>query len=68
MAVRETQRERLTPQLTTAMRVHEPIRTPSTLLTHGKTLGHCKVVNAYDPTMAPIMKGKGVFPFFRSGF
>jgi hypothetical protein len=62
MAVSDTQRERLTHQLTTAMCVHEHIRTPSQLLTHGKKLRHCKVVNAYDPTIAPIMKGKSNGP------
>jgi hypothetical protein len=61
-AVRDTHRERLTHQLTTAMRAHEHIRTQSKLLTHGKKLRHCKVVNAYDPTIAPIMKGKSNCP------
>jgi len=27
-------------------------------LVHGKKLDHCKIVNAYDPTIAPIKKGK----------
>ncbi|MGE3541861.1 MAG: transposase [Candidatus Tectimicrobiota bacterium] len=40
------------------MRAHAPIRTQSKRLTQGKKLRHCQVVNAYDPTIAPIMKGK----------
>jgi hypothetical protein len=58
----ETQRERLREDLTTAMRHHEHIRQQSTHLTHGKKLRHCKVVNAYDPTIAPILKGKSNCP------
>ena len=58
----ETQRERLSEELTTAMRHHEHIRQPSKYLTQGKKLRHCKVVNAYDPTMAPIIKGKSNGP------
>jgi hypothetical protein len=44
------------------MRHHEQIRKQSTQLTQGKTLRHCKVVNAYDPTIAPILKGKSNCP------
>lgn len=62
MAVRDIQRERLTHQLTTALRAHAHIRTPSTRLTHGKKLRHCQVVNAYDPPIAPMMKGKSNCP------
>jgi hypothetical protein len=61
-ALPEPQRERLTRALATAMRAHEHIRTQSTRLTQGKKLRHCKVVNAYDPTIAPIMKGKSNCP------
>jgi hypothetical protein len=31
-------------------------------LTQGKNLAHCKIVNAYDPTIAPILKGKSNCP------
>ena len=31
-------------------------------LTHGKKLSHCKLVNAYDLTIAPIVKGKSNCP------
>jgi hypothetical protein len=58
----ETQRERLSANLTTAMRHHEQIRKQSKHLTQGKKLGHFKVVNAYDPTIAPILKGKSNCP------
>ena len=58
----ETQRERLREELTTAMRHHEQIRQQSKYLTQGKKLRHCKVVNAYDPTIAPIIKGKSNCP------
>jgi hypothetical protein len=58
----EAQRQRLTLALTTAMSHHEHIRQQSTRLTHGKKLRHCKLVNAYDPTVAPIIKGKSNCP------
>lgn len=58
----DAQRERLTRELTTAMRAHEHLRTQSKRLTQGQKLRHCKVVNAYDPTIAPIMKGKSNCP------
>jgi hypothetical protein len=44
------------------MRAHEHIRQQSKRLTQGKKLSHFKVVNAYDPTIAPIMKGKSNCP------
>jgi hypothetical protein len=50
------QRQRLTRALTTAMSHHDHIRQQSTRLTHGKKLRHCKLVNAYDLTIAPIIK------------
>ena len=34
----------------------------STRLTQGKKLRHCKLVNAYDLTIAPILKGKSNCP------
>lgn len=58
----ETQRARLREDLTTAMRHHAHIRQQSTHLTQGKQLRHCTVVNAYDPTIAPILKGKSNGP------
>ena len=58
----EAQRTRLTCALTTAMGHHDYIRKQSTQLTHGKKLSHCKLVNAYDLTIAPIIKGKSNCP------
>jgi hypothetical protein len=62
MALSEAQRERLREALTKAMRHHDYIRKQSKHLTQGKKLGHFKVVNAYDPTIAPIIKGKSNCP------
>jgi hypothetical protein len=58
----DTRREHLRLQLTTVMSQHEHIRTQSKRLTQGKKLRHCKLVNAYDPTIAPIIKGKSNCP------
>jgi len=58
----DTKRERLSLQLITAISHHEDIRTQSTRLTQGKKLQHCKLVNAYDLTIAPIVKGKSNCP------
>jgi hypothetical protein len=58
----EDQRERLATQLTLALDAHRQIATQSRLLTHGKPLPQCKIVNAYDPTIAPICKGKSNCP------
>jgi hypothetical protein len=41
---------------------HEHRRKPSHRLTSGTKLSHCKGVNAYDPTIAPIGKGKSNCP------
>jgi Transposase DDE domain len=58
----DTRRERLSLNLTTAMSHHDDIRHQSKRLTQGKKLSHFKLVNAYDPTIAPIMKGKSNCP------
>ena len=58
----DTRRARLSGQLTTAMSHHEDIRTQSKRLTQGKKLRHCKLVNAYDLSIAPIVKGKSNCP------
>jgi hypothetical protein len=55
-------RERLAGELTAALGAHARIRKQSERLTQGKTLSHCKIVNAYDPTIAPILKGKSNCP------
>jgi len=58
----DAQHQRLSLALTTAMSNHEHIRKQSQRLTSGKKLSHFKVVNAYDPTIAPIVKGKSNCP------
>jgi hypothetical protein len=42
--------------------VHHRIARQSHRLTQGKALPHCKIVNAYDPTIAPICQGKSNCP------
>jgi hypothetical protein len=56
------QRARLDTQLMTVLQAHHRIEHQSRRLTQGKSLPHCKIVNAYDPTIAPICKGKSNCP------
>lgn len=58
----EDQRARWDVTLTLALLVHQQIVTQSRRLTQGKPLTQCKIVNAYDPTIAPICKGKSNCP------
>jgi hypothetical protein len=58
----EDQRARWHTTLTLALVAHQQITTQSRRLTHGKPLTRCKIVNAYDPTIAPICKGKSNCP------
>jgi hypothetical protein len=58
----DTQRQRVAAAFTAALSNHTHIRTQSTRLTHGQKLRHCKLVNAYDLTIAPIVKGKSNCP------
>jgi hypothetical protein len=58
----EDQRTRLDSQLTAALAAHDRIQHQSRRLTQGKALSHCKIVNAYDPTIAPMCKGKSNCP------
>ncbi len=58
----EDQQRRLDTQLTVALEAHHRIAHQSRRLTQGKALSHCKIVNAYDPTIAPICKGKSNCP------
>jgi Transposase DDE domain len=55
-------RARLDTQLATALNAHQRIASQSRRLTRGQALRHCKIVNAYDPTIAPICKGKSNCP------
>ena len=54
--------ERLTRDLSAAQEAYQQISTQSRRLTQGKRLHHHKIVNAYDPTIAPIIKGKSNCP------
>jgi Transposase DDE domain len=58
----ERQRDRLARQLQAAVEAHHAISAQSRRLTQGKRLHHCKIVNAYDGTIAPILKGKSNCP------
>ena len=58
----QAQRERLLRDLEAASAAHRHITKQSQRLTQGKKLAHCKIVNAYDPTIAPIIKGKSNCP------
>jgi hypothetical protein len=63
----EDQRARLDTQLTAALAAPQRIEHPSRRRTQGKMLPHGKLVNADDPTMAPIGTGTshGPAPFGR---
>lgn len=56
------QRGRLQRDLAAASDAHRHIVKQSHRLTQGKTLTQYKIVNAYDPTIAPIIKGKSNCP------
>jgi hypothetical protein len=54
--------ERLTRALSAAQEAHQQISKQSRRLPPGKRLHHHKIVTAYDPTIAPIIKGKSNCP------
>lgn len=58
----QAQREHLLRDLEVTSDAHQRITKQSQRLTQGKKLAHCKIVNAYDPTIAPILKGKSNCP------
>jgi hypothetical protein len=60
--LRVSTRERLAKDLRAAQEAHRHISTQWRRLTQGKKLPHGKIVNAYDPTMAPILTGKSNCP------
>jgi hypothetical protein len=60
--LREAQRQHLLRDLEAASDVHRQVVTQSQRLTQGKKLSQFKIVNAYDPTIAPIIKGKSNCP------
>ena len=61
-ALSDSTRERLADAFNAAMSNHTHIRKQSTHLTQGKKLPHCKRINAYDLTLAPLLKGKSHCP------
>jgi Transposase DDE domain len=61
-ALSDSTRERLADAFNAALSNHTHIRKQSTQLTQGKKLRHCKLINAYDLTLAPILKGKSNCP------
>lgn len=60
--VPEVKKDRLQRQLQQATGHYECIERQSRRLTQGKKLAQAKIVNAYDPTIAPILKGKSNGP------
>ena len=58
----DAQRTRVSEAFNAALSSHAHIRKQSTRLPHGQKLPHCKLVNAYDLTIAPILKGKSNCP------
>jgi hypothetical protein len=58
----EDQQGRVATQLSAALAAHHPITAQSRRLTQGQPLPQCKIVTAYDPTIAPICKGKSNCP------
>ena len=55
----ETERKAdLEDKLKAVIEAHQAIEKQSRRLVNGKALPHCKIVNAYDATIAPIKKGK----------
>jgi hypothetical protein len=58
----QAQGERLLRDLEATSAAHRHITKQSQRLTQGKKLAQCKIVNAYDPTIAPILKGKSNCP------
>ncbi len=58
----ERQHQRLQAQLRQATQAYELIEQQSRRLIQGKKLAHPKIVNPYDRTIAPILKGKSNCP------
>jgi len=61
-ALTEDQRARWDTTLTLALVTQQQIATHSRRLTHGKPLTRGKIVNAYDPPIAPLCKGQSNCP------
>jgi Transposase DDE domain len=61
-ALSDATRKRFAEAFKAAMHSHAHIRQQSKRLTQGQKLRHGKLVNAYDLTIAPILKGKSNCP------
>jgi hypothetical protein len=59
---RQAQRERLLRDLEATSAAHRHLTKQSQRLTQGKKLAHGTIVHAYDPTIAPIVKGQSNCP------
>jgi hypothetical protein len=62
MTLSDAQRPRVAEALNAALSSHARLRKQSTRLIHSQKPRHCKLVNAYDLTIAPILKGKSNGP------
>lgn len=56
--IEDARQERLMQEIDEALKAHRSIQKQSRRLVQGKKLSHCKIVNAYDLSIAPIKKGK----------
>jgi len=56
------QRARVEGHLQAALEAHHTLRRPSQRLTQGKPRHQCQIVNVYDRTIAPILKGTSHCP------
>lgn len=61
-SLEESQQARLMASLRGAVQSYDLIEQQSRRLIQGKKLPHAKIVNAYDPAIAPIIKGKSNCP------
>jgi len=60
--IEAVQQERFQHKLDQALEAHRRIEKQSRQLVRGKKLDHCKIVNPYDLSVAPIKKGKSNCP------
>jgi len=60
--IEAVQQERWQHKLDQALEAHRRIEKQSRHLVNGKKLDHCKIVNPYDLSIAPIKKGKSNCP------
>jgi len=60
--VEDSAQERFDQKLSQALQTHKLVEQQSRRLVNGKKLPHAKIVNPYDVTIAPILKGKSNCP------